>query len=332
MTGSVTTARKSGQPRRPYPPANTGRQPFHSAPRSFPLRVFVCWLAVVLAGHALAGTVYRYKDAQGRWHFSDHPPRDGTFQAEHLETQSAAPKAPLVQVTARDGQRVLEAINPWFGPVEMQLEVKPLGLRRHWVMEPDSREEILSRFSQRVSKEDIVFHWVVGDPAARPDTGRLYRPPLPPLQYFTISQSFNGRFSHFQEPSRYAVDIALPVGTPIHAARGGVVMAVRDDYAIGSARGYFLDKANYVRILHDDGTIALYAHLLLGGVEVKPGERVRSGQRIARSGSTGYSTGPHLHFVIQRNTGMKLRSVPFQFRWPDGSAVTPIPRMRLRGG
>jgi murein DD-endopeptidase MepM/ murein hydrolase activator NlpD len=77
-------------------------------------------------------------------------------------------------------------------------------------------------------------------------------------------------------------------------------------------------RANYVRILHDDGTMALYAHLREEGVLVRVGQRVRAGQRIGLSGNTGFTSGPHLHFALQVNRGMRLVSVPFRMIGPDG--------------
>ena len=92
-------------------------------------------------------------------------------------------------------------------------------------------------------------------------------------------------------------------------------MDVEEDFNHGGTNlEEFGDKANHVRILHDDGTMALYAHLDLASVIVRPGARVRAGQKIARSGNTGFSSGPHLHFAIQQNVGMKLISVPFRFQ------------------
>jgi len=91
------------------------------------------------------------------------------------------------------------------------------------------------------------------------------------------------------------------------------------------------DKANHVRILHDDGTMALYAHLDLASVSVGRGARVAAGQAIARSGNTGFSTGPHLHFVIQQNVGMDIRSVPFRFRLAGGGSDVPHENQLLAG-
>ena len=139
-----------------------------------------------------------------------------------------------------------------------------------------------------------------------------------------ISQSFNGQFSHRSASSRYAVDIGMLVGTKITAVREGIVFRTRDNYALaGVSSPYFIDKANLVEILHDDGTYALYGHLLLGGVKVKVGDKVSAGQVIGLSGNTGYSTGPHLHFVILYNNKGKRHSVPFKFLQPNNQQVTP---------
>lgn len=64
--------------------------------------------------------------------------------------------------------------------------------------------------------------------------------------------------------------------------------------------------------------MAVYAHLQANGVLVRSGQRVEAGQRIGVSGNTGYSTAPHLHFVVQANTGMQLRSIPVRIVAPQG--------------
>ena len=110
----------------------------------------------------------------------------------------------------------------------------------------------------------------------------------------------------------------MAVGEGIHAARDGLVVAVKDDYHMGGSDRFFLDKANYVRVLHDDDTFGIYAHILLGSAEVKEGDRVKAGDLLASAGTSGYSTGPHLHFVIQRNDGKQIVSEPFRFQLGQG--------------
>lgn len=134
-----------------------------------------------------------------------------------------------------------------------------------------------------------------------------------------VQQAWGGRFSHADAENRHAVDFAAPTGTPVLAARDGVVMQVEaafDDEDDAGADA--VDRANFVRILHDDGSMALYAHLEPDGALVRVGTRVRRGQPIARSGNTGFSTGPHLHFVVQVNRGMRLESIPFRMFGPQG--------------
>lgn len=82
------------------------------------------------------------------------------------------------------------------------------------------------------------------------------------------------------------VDIAAPTGTPIHAARDGVVQAA------GWEGGY----GRLVRIVHDDGVVTLYGHA--STILVRVGQRVKKGQLIARVGCTGWCTGSHVHFEV----------------------------------
>jgi len=111
----------------------------------------------------------------------------------------------------------------------------------------------------------------------------------------------------------------MPVGTDVFAAREGVVIEVASDFS-ESGTNYEIDgpRANVVRVLHDDGTMALYVHLNWNTIRVVPGQHVRRGEYLADSGNTGFSTGPHLHFVVQRNEGGALVAVPLEFAGPSG--------------
>jgi murein DD-endopeptidase MepM/ murein hydrolase activator NlpD len=122
----------------------------------------------------------------------------------------------------------------------------------------------------------------------------------------------------------------MPIGTPVHAAREGVVMdQARYFHGAGEDLKRYGQRANFVRILHDDGTMAVYAHLDYEGVRVAAGQRVRRGQLIGKSGNTGFTTGPHLHFVIQKNRSMELVSVPFEFEGDNGQGVRPRQGLRI---
>lgn len=87
-----------------------------------------------------------------------------------------------------------------------------------------------------------------------------------------------------------AVDLAAPSGTPIHASASGTVIA-------SMTGGWHGGYGNYVIISHPNGTQTLYAHTLKNFV--KAGDRVEQGQMIAKVGTTGHSTGPHVHFEIR---------------------------------
>lgn len=136
---------------------------------------------------------------------------------------------------------------------------------------------------------------------------------------FSVGQAPQGRFSHRDAENRHAVDFTLPEGTPVLAARAGRVIRVQAGFS-----GNGLDpqrdreRANYVRIVHDDGSMAVYAHLQHEGVRVREGQQVQAGQLIGLSGNTGYSTAPHLHFAVQRQRGTRLESIPVRIVTPRG--------------
>jgi murein DD-endopeptidase MepM/ murein hydrolase activator NlpD len=86
------------------------------------------------------------------------------------------------------------------------------------------------------------------------------------------------------------LDVSAALGAPVRATTDGIVVVVAH-----TGVGY----GNYVIIAHGSGVLSLYGHLL--ATDVKVGDRVARGQRIGREGSSGLSTGPHLHFEIRFN-------------------------------
>lgn len=135
-------------------------------------------------------------------------------------------------------------------------------------------------------------------PTATPSSP--YRLPWPGGETISVVQGNNGAFSHTGLEA-FAWDFSMPTGAIIEAARGGVVRYVRDDSnAGGDDVNLFGPAANYIVIDHGDGTSGLYMHLMDGGALVHVGEQVQQGQPIAENGGTGYATGPHLHFMVER--------------------------------
>ncbi len=110
----------------------------------------------------------------------------------------------------------------------------------------------------------------------------------------------------------------MPEGTPIIAARSGVVVKTENEQA---GRGND-PSGNFVRVQHDDGTEGAYLHLKQGSVSVRVGQRVAVGSPLALSGNTGNSSGPHLHFVVQRATEAGLVSIPYEFNQPVAHCPT----------
>lgn len=108
----------------------------------------------------------------------------------------------------------------------------------------------------------------------------------------SITTGYRGYVGHT------GVDFACGSGTSIMASKAGtVVISTALRYPSGSYRSY----GEYIVISHGDGTMTLYAHMLSGSRKVREGDKVTQGQVIGQVGSTGNSTGPHLHFEVRVN-------------------------------
>jgi murein DD-endopeptidase MepM/ murein hydrolase activator NlpD len=186
---------------------------------------------------------------------------------------------------------------------------------------PDAPYNFLFRYSHHFGRVN-----------AAQDEGAVYRLPFEEGHAFVVSQAHGGKLtSHNNRENLYAVDFAMPIGSAVTAARDGVVVDVTLRHREGGFSMSYIDKANTVAIVHDDGTVAEYAHLSPGAEIVKPGQRVHAGDLIGYSGNTGYSSGPHLHFIVSRpvvTDGKVTReSVPVMFY-----AGTPGTRFAAQAG
>lgn len=128
-----------------------------------------------------------------------------------------------------------------------------------------------------------------------------YRLPWPDGLSFMIVQAPGGRItSHFLKSNLNAVDIEMPEGIQVLAAREGVVTSAEAWQGADPDEPPASYDGNFVRVRHADDSFALYAHLRHDGVVVRPGEAVRAGQLLGYSGATGDVEKPHLHFGVSR--------------------------------
>ena len=294
-------------------------------------------LALLEPQPVLAKKLYKYQNPSGAWVFTDRPPAaDVPVEVSQLAVRDL-PARISIRNRGTPEAPVLAAINDYYGPVEVEISAKalksmraepPLPVR---VVVPARTERTVVAFKPVGARWSYSYQVraVLGDPAAAHRPEQAYAPPFAPGQRFRIGQAFDGGFSHQHPQSRYAVDIGLPLGTPVRAARAGSIMEVAGDFFDGGTDPKYQTRANAVRVLHDDGTMAVYAHLHPDSIQVAPGQRVERGAWLANSGNTGFSTGPHLHFAVQRNAGMELVSIPFEFAGPDGQGITPVAGMSL---
>ena len=264
-------------------------------PRTIPVLLS---LALLCASEVEASPSSRWRDAWGLPAASTPAP-----------AASSSDAFASLQLQARAGGRSAVVSNLTAGPVQVRLHgdsrvpaaaVLAAGEKRSLLWLADDGNPLR-----------LALDAFPGDPAARPED-HLYLLPLQSANV-RVSQAFAGHYSHTDAQNLYAVDFPLPEGNPVSAARDGRVMQVVDSREQGSL----------LRILHSDGSMALYAHLQAGSAKVRPGQSVTAGQVIALSGNTGHSSGPHLHFVVQANTGLVLRSIPFRMGSARGELKFP---------
>lgn len=170
----------------------------------------------------------------------------------------------------------------------------------------------------------LSYRYARGNPlTVDHDDDHLYLVPYAHGDKRRVSQGFRGAFSHYGE-NEYAIDFEMPEGTEVFAARDGIVAEVKQDSRVGGPARSYSGDANYVLIMHGDGSFANYAHLRYGGAVVAPGDRVNAGDLIGYSGNTGRSSGPHLHFDVRIPLlDGTMQSIPFAFLGTDGEPVEP---------
>ncbi len=189
---------------------------------------------------------------------------------------------------------------------------------------PAESSETLVRLSRIVENPSIRARVTVaidlGSSTTEPDVDHLYAVPFGGDAPRELIQGFEGAASHLGSMS-YSLDFAMPEGTPVLAARAGIVLYLQDGFTEGGADRDLLEQANLVVVAHSDETMASYGHLA-PGIPVSVGDVVDAGDVLGSSGATGLATEPHLHFHVGlRMLGTPGRTIPIKLRTRDGRVL-----------
>lgn len=162
------------------------------------------------------------------------------------------------------------------------------------------------------------IYWLLGSEVTNNTDSYIYDLPFKTGSNHKVVQGYGGWFSH---KGIAALDFYMPVGTPIYAAREGVVFSYKEDSDKGGIWPGNKNLANYIIIQHADGSYGCYWHLQHNGVVTKKGF-VRKGQLIGYSGNTGFVLGPHLHFSVKRKLDYDKDSfVQIKFKTSEGVRI-----------
>lgn len=150
------------------------------------------------------------------------------------------------------------------------------------------------------------------------DKDFIYNLPYAYSKAYKVGQGYNGTRTHKGEN---ALDFTMPEGTPIHAIRDGVVVTVVDENEKFCPDKICAKYNNKILVYHPDGTFAWYLHLEKNGALVKKGQKVKKGQLIAKSGNTGWTSGPHLHLEVAVIRIRSKETLKTKFKIRNGNKI-----------
>lgn len=209
----------------------------------------------------------------------------------------------LIEQKMPDGSIVIKSDNREFRPYTLEITWQVKNVKtpssKYFVVPGNVKNHTLFSIKPTSKSYSYSYHFtcIPGDiGGAKHNDESLYRIPFAEGYQGKISQAYDGSYSH---KGVKAIDFVAPQGTVVCAARGGLVVEIVEQNKTGCASPKCMRSANFIKILHDDGSEALYSHLKYQGVSVRPGDFVKSGDVIGYSGNTGWTTNPHLHFEVQ---------------------------------
>lgn len=179
------------------------------------------------------------------------------------------------------------------------------------------------RSESRPGNYQYTTRCTIGNKDADHDDDVLYRLPYANGTSYRVIQGYGSSFSHTGREA-YTVDFYMKEGTPVHAARAGIVARTVESHSKGCWERGCGAYANFIIVVHDDDTTGEYYHLQKDGALVEPGQTVAAGQLIGLSGNTGHSTMPHLHFGVYRAIeNGREQSIPVRYISEGGIISKP---------
>jgi small GTP-binding protein len=242
------------------------------------IRILTGVAALLAASVVCAKHIYQYTDAHGVVHFTDVKPTEDVAGVKSTLVRTEARPLLRSREDGTDDDRTIVLVNESGGAITAELDVEEANNVRSEPAVLPARVVVPGRSEVRALhivatnpaagyRYRYKYSAVFGDYRALPSANAKYLLPFATDKIdagnpIRISQAFDGAFSHHDASSRYAVDIMMQEGTPVLAARDGVVMSVDNDYyGNGLDMNEYGERANNVRIVHEDGTMAVYAHL-----------------------------------------------------------------------
>lgn len=181
-------------------------------------------------------------------------------------------------------------------------------LRETKNQESEYQKSLIEKLKIKTALENEIRNYesqlkFILDPSSIPSAGSVFAWPFPSV---TITQLFGATVAAkrlYTSGSHNGVDFGTPIGTPVHAILSGTVLGVGDTDLSCPRASY----GRFVFIKHDNGLASVYGHL--SSTLVTEGQQVSTGDVIGLSGSTGYSTGPHLHISVFASQAVKMTTI-----------------------
>lgn len=224
----------------------------------------------------------------------------------------------MYEVVSQSGEITVFADNDNYRDYTIEVNWTVKGLRnevnqKFYVIPRKSFKNKVTKFKPLSSSYSYSYRYtcIPGNLMnSKHDENAVYLIPFPKGIKSQVMQGYNEVYSH---KGLFALDLKAEEGTLVCAAREGLVVELKKDSKKGCGSSECSDFGNFIRILHADGTEAMYLHLAFDGVLVKEGEVVKAGMQIGYSGATGWATGPHLHFEVLEPDYKGGRSLPTKF-------------------